>query len=294
MSFFLELNVGSDVEYGLLHAPEHVMEVEARAHIDALWLKSAGYLDANVREAAQYDLIGRYWELYLASVLLDSGLELVPTTQRDLSRGGPDFQLSAPHAYVEAIVARPGEGPDKVAKPENFVVRSVPRTEITLRIRAAIAAKYLKYQAYLAAGVLASTDPFVIAINGSRLPSTRGEPDPPWIIGAVFPIGNRVVHLDAVTFEVTGESFEHEPILVKQSGAPVSKDIFLDKSHEGVSAVIYCWADPCNRVTRPGCDFIVVHNPHAANPLPRGALPCGIEAWLEGGNVKLHREHGAV
>ncbi len=294
MTFFLIDHVGADVEYGNLHSPEHAHEIEARERVEALWLRANQFLDADIREAAQNDLIGRYWEMYLAAAILDAGLPLVPNKKRNLAKGGPDFVVAPPSIYVEAIAARPGAGPDRVTEAELGVVRSVPKAEITLRLRAAIAEKHMKYQGYRKNGVLSSSDPYVVAINGARLPSSRGEPDVPWIIGAVFPIGNRVVHLDANTFEITGHSFEHEPTLIKQSGAEVSKSIFLDKSHDGISAVMYCWVDQYNRATQQGRDFILVHNPNASNPIERGALPCGVEAWFDGENVKLdRRDRGA-
>lgn len=294
MSFFLSSNDGTDPEYGYLHSPEYANEHEARSYIDQLWQVAGEYLDDDIQIAAQNDLMGRFWELYLAAALLDAGVALVPTSQRNLRLGGPDIRVATPHMFIEAIVARPGTGPDKVTEAENLVVRSVPKSEITLRIRAAIDAKHTRYLQYVEDKVLQPNDPYVVAINGARVPSTRGEPEPPWIVGAVFPIGNRVIHINATSLEITGESFAHEPHLVKLSGALVSKGIFLDNSHSGISAVLYCWVDPCNRSDQRGRDFIVVHNPFAANPIPRGSLPCGVEAWLDGENVKLDRKPSAA
>jgi len=276
----------TDDRYSRLYAPENEPERIARQRVDDLWSTTNAYLDSDVQAAAPRDFLGRFWEVYLAAGLL-SKVVLVPTAHRNLKKGGPDLLLANPRVYVEAIAARPGTGPDAVTAPQPLVVRAVPVREITLRLRAAIEEKVSKHAGYVLKKVLSATDPYVIGINGSGIPSTRGEPDVPWIVKSVFPLGNRVLHFDPKTLEVVRASHEPEHDLVKRSGANVAKDIFLGPTHAGISAIIYCWADEYNMSVEPGKDFIVVHNPFASNPVGRDILPAALEYWLEGDQVKV-------
>jgi hypothetical protein len=52
-----------------------------------------------------------------------------------------------------------------------------------------------------------------------------------------------------------------------------------------ISALLYAWADEVNRARVPGREFVVLHNPLATNPLPRGTFPFGREYWFEDGQL---------
>jgi hypothetical protein len=288
VTFFVH-SPGHDERYQHLFAPEFDQEREARSFVDALWAQTSAFLDDDVQTAACSDFLPRFWEMYLAAGLLNGGLTLVPSKERKLKAGGPDILISEPRCFVEAIAVKPGIGADAVTKAEPLVVRSVPKREITLRLRQAIDEKHKKYQGYLAKGLLAPSDAYVIGIDGAAVPSTRGEPELPWIVCAVFPFGDSVFHLDKESREVTGHSYSPEHDLQKSSGAPVAKDIFLDASHAEISAIIYAWADEYSAAAIPGHDFIVVHNPYATNPISRGVLPCGLECWLEADELRMER-----
>lgn len=60
-----------------------------------------------------------------------------------------------------------------------------------------------------------------------------------------------------------------------------------NKKNEDISAVLTSAHHIKNssevRGLEPGRDFILVHNPNAKNPLPRGAIPLGKEFWVEDG-----------
>jgi hypothetical protein len=73
---------------------------------------------------------------------------------------------------------------------------------------------------------------------------------------------------------------------MKKSGSAVPKDIFLSPDYAGVSAVLYGWADEHNNASIPGREFILVHNPQAASPVPRGVLPAGYEFWVENDHLR--------
>lgn len=288
MTFF-RLPPRADQRYASLYEPDRPSAVAARDLTEDLWRRTAMYLDDGLTVAATDDFPARFWEMYLAAGLLDGGVPLTPTAQRSLKAGGPDILVASPHIYVEATVARPGTGPDAVAPAIPMVVRSVPKTQITLRLRAAIEEKHRKYLGYIATQVLTPDDAYVIAVNGAAIPSTRGEPELPWIVNAVFPLGDSVYHFDRETMKIVGHSFAPEHDLVKASGSLVPKDVFLDPTYSGISAVIYCWADEYNAASTPGRDFITVHNPQATVPISRRVLPGYLEYWLEGDQLKWER-----
>jgi len=52
--------------------------------------------------------------------------------------------------------------------------------------------------------------------------------------------------------------------------------------------VIYSNADACNYPRVLGDDLIVVHNPLAISPLPRGFLHVGRECWREDKTLVIH------
>lgn len=280
MSFFLDGDA-TDLRYRNIRAAAYRQEQEAKDLLESLWSATGEFLDNDLRTSARIDLLPRFWEMYVARALQVIGLQLVPTAKRDLSSGGPDLQLATPHAYVECVAATGGTGADAVQPPEPFVVTYVPREGIILRLRSALSEKLAKFNQYRAKGVLGTDDPYVVAINGSRIPMARGEPTMPYIVSAVLPFGKQRFHLDVTTLEVLGTSFESEYEVLKASGASVATDVFLNADHSGISAVIYGWVDEANHGRSPGDEFIVVHNPGATNPLPIGVLPGFFEFWVD-------------
>jgi hypothetical protein len=272
--------------YRNIRAAEYPEERAAKTFVEGLWTLTAEYLDADVQSSAQRHFLARFWEMYVTAALLERGLPLTPTRNRDLRAGGPDVLIADPRCYLECVIATAGTGRDAVEAPKPFVVTYVPRERIILRIRAAISEKLNKYQRYIANGVLSEHDPYVIAINGSAIPMARGEPDMPYVVAAVLPFGRQQYHLDEA-FEVVGSSFQEERELLKLSGSSVPTDIFLGDEHTGISAVVYGHVDPVRRGDTPGSEFIVVHNPTAKNPLPRGMLPNYLEFWVEDEHVRV-------
>jgi hypothetical protein len=279
MDFFLDCDA-PDVAYQNVRSAQYPQDAAAKAFVEALWERTAAFLDDDVRSGATHDFLARFWEMYVAASFLERGLPLVPRAERNLRDGGPDLLLGNPRAYVECVTAKAGVGPDAVQPSRPFVVTRVPREQIILRIRNAIDEKLRKYNRYLQKEVLTEGDPYVIAINGAAIPMAQGEPAMPYIVSAVLPFGGQQVHLDA-QFEVVGISFEPEWELLKASGTAIRTDVFLDKGHAGISAVIYATVDTGDHGERPGDEFIIVHNPLATNPLPRGVLPGAQEFWVE-------------
>jgi hypothetical protein len=218
--------------------------------------------------------------MYLASVLLDLGLPLVPRTKRAGGALGPDV-LVTPATWLEAIAVTAGTGPDAVAEGPLRQVHPVPDGEMKLRLLSAFVEKSEKFGQYRQNGIVGSSDPCVIAINAALLPAVHLERSVPRIIRALLGVGDEVFVINTSTREVVERTHARQPTVAKRSGSQVSQEMFLDGSHAHVSACLYSAVEICNRPNPHGCEFVVLHNPAALNPLPRGTIQCGREYWVE-------------
>jgi hypothetical protein len=88
----------------------------------------------------------------------------------------------------------------------------------------------------------------LIAINSRSLAFSLYEPNPPRIFQALFPLGPFVATFTQTT-KGWGASIDHSyrNKITKKSGCPVSTNVFLDPTHERVSAVIFCPSDGWHR-----------------------------------------------
>jgi hypothetical protein len=132
-------------------------------------------------------------------------------------------------------------------------------------------------------------DATVIALCGAMIPSARSELTVPRIIRSVLPFGSEAFRIDRDTMEVVDRGFEYRPTVTKRKGAPVAVDIFADETHSMISALLASCADEINRPVQAGADFVLIHNPHAAQPLPRGWLSIGREYWIDGQTLHERR-----
>lgn len=174
--------------------------------------------------------------------------------------------------WVEAIAAEKGTGPDAV--PElisDGVARRVPNEQVILRLTAAFAEKFRKYEMYRTKNIIGPNDPYVIAINGYGVPFWQMPPNIPRIVSAVLPFGNEYVKIDRKTLALGYSGFEYRPEIKKASGSGVPTMAFENKRFEGVSAVMYSTANNWSLSDLAlGHLTYLVHNPLAKNPIPRG------------------------
>ncbi len=162
----------------------------------------------------------------------------------------------------------------------------VPEDEIILRLRHAIHEKYQKYESYLRDADLSENDAYVIAINSKRIRPMVLDSTLPLIVKAVFPFGNLGFSFDTRMGNVVDQRHVHRDQIVKESGNPVSTDVFLDDRYAGISAVLYSSVDVANCPPRLGADFRLVHNPIAQVPIKRASFAFGTEYWIEGDELK--------
>jgi hypothetical protein len=103
---------------------------------------------------------------------MEYDFELSPKTKQK----GPDIclKVNSTWTWIEAIAPSGGEGPDAIFKPELEVGQvqwfHVPDEKIILRYLAATITKCNGYITYLNDKVIKIGDPYIIAVNGRRVP----------------------------------------------------------------------------------------------------------------------------
>ena len=241
--------------------------------VEKLWARYQPSQDPNFLTDARHHFLQRFWEMYLFVALQEQGLN--PQKGQAL---GPDFYLEIDERrfWVEAIAPDAGEGEDRVPNTRNdppgeIIVRDVPRREVLLRYTHALAAKRDKWLGWLAKGVVAPTDGYLVAIDG------RGFNDYydgviPLFIEAFLPFGHLTLMINKVTLKTEGRYFQHSDTVHKQNQAPVSTAPLLDDSYAPVTAVLHSLVDCGNHPEALGGDFVVLHNPKATVTLPDSAF----------------------
>jgi len=252
-----------------------------RIILEKLWARYQPYADANFKTAIASDFQSRFWEMYLAVTLLDLGFNL--RRRLELGNEGPDISIQTENTniWLEAIAC--GTIPDDFAESEN----GDPIDEsVILRYTSVIAEKFNKYEKYLQEGILSDSEPYIIAINGSRVPFALQVDNRaniiPDIIKSVMSFGDYAIVVDQCTNQIVKSGYTHRPHIIKPSGKSVQTNIFLDQKYAGISAILYSNMDITGIPNEYGNDILIFHNPIAANPLPRGWLRVGYEYCLEG------------
>jgi type I restriction enzyme S subunit len=146
---------------------------------------------------------------------------------------------------------------------------------------------------YLAKGLVAEIDAYVIAVNACRLRSgpfsyLEGISGFPFAAEAVFPIGPRQLTIDRATMKTISAGHQYRPFVIKDNGSQVSALSFLNPRYAPISAIWALDLDGGSIVgNREPC--YVVHNPLARNPIGIGFLPADAEyaATQEGDSFTL-------
>jgi hypothetical protein len=256
-----------------------------------LWHSFEAFADPEFRNQFALQIHPRFWEMYLGAWLVRAGFALLPRT----SSAGPDFHLrrEGRDIWIEAAAPDEGQGPDAVPSIlEDRPNAAVPEDQIILRFTNAISLKKARRDAYVAAGMVADQDPFVIAINGRGIPMTLFEGPLPAIIRAVYPFGQYEVTIRVPSGETVREGYHRRTEIAKKSGSPVPTIAFIDPANSGLSGVLYSSAALWDYPRSPGSEFLYIHNSLAANPLRRGYFPSGKEWFLEG-DALLMADHNA-
>jgi len=261
--------------------------------VRSLWRKTEPYLEGGIPNRLRYEFHACFWEMYLTASLLDRNLPVTANSERRYQNGkGPDVQVGTVAAWIEAIVATAGTGPDAVPGYSFGQVALVPDEAFKLRLTAAISEKLGKYRRYLTNGIVTESEPFVIAVSGAAVPYVHQDVFPGRIIAALFPFGPEAVLFDRRTNTLGDSYFTYQADIKKKNGTSIPTTFFEQEDSRGISAVIYSVADAFNFPDVLGADLTLIHNPQAASPLPRGFLGVGHEWWQDGDNL-VRRDHNS-
>lgn len=221
-----------------------------------------------------------FWEMYLAYVLNEFGYKL------NSKNSGPDILIkdNNKNIWVEATASTKGNGEDKVVDIQvmenGSAVIEATAESVMLRLSSSIYDKKKVFDDYLKSGVVSSDDIIIIAING-YLPSSKIPIRPmiPYIISTVFPIGDIKYFMNSnrVEYEYVKNNCKKINFSNPKKGI-VEKDFFLNNDYEMISAILYSEASISDKTYPLGKDFIVVLNPKAKNPLPKGFFK-NTEEW---------------
>ncbi|TIO06362.1 hypothetical protein [Mesorhizobium sp.] len=246
-----------------------------------------------------------YWQ-QLAEVLVAHQLELAGVRFFHPAEG-PDFcvEHEGRRIWIEVITPTPANVPEAWLAPPGGDVRDFPHEAILLRWTAAIKEKAEKLlgndrgqQGYLASGVVAADDAYVIAISPRLLRGYEGAFDCidgisqfPFAVEATFAIGPLQVRFNRETLEASVPERQRRMLIPKPKGEAVPADTFLDHRFTPVSAI---WAIDADEGTLLGKvpPSAIVHNPLATNPVPTGLLPAQDEyvaRILDEDNYQLER-----
>lgn len=266
-----------------------------RETIQRLRNRYAPFADRNFDQELRTQFAPRFWEMWLACALLDRGISLVPRSER--ASAGPDLCVKdrVRTMWIEAVAPTAGCGADAVPSDDDGAW--VPDEKIVLRYRAAVEEKVRQHRAHVAAGRVAPDDPYIIAVNGHRIPNGVDiwADEVPYAIQAVLPLGNSSVTIDRESGEVVGQGFETRWHIEKASGTRISTAVFLDPEYASVSGLIFSGVDPVDSPLEYRSRLSFLHNPrtHPSVALERGWLSDCVEYWVEGNALRYRNCPGA-
>ena len=264
--------------------------IAARGFVEQLWAEGHPYVDGRFRDRARDDLLPCFWELYIAAYLNRLSEPLIPWHARRCKDDGPDLQVGQVQYWIEATAPSSGSGPDAIPPVSYGRMQPVPGEAIILRIRSALAEKLRKLRTYLRKGTVRPGEPFLLAINGRALRFGNTSGSLPWVVSAVFPLGEESITINTQTGQVVRRCFEKRLAIEKASGATVTTNCFLDPAFAGISGILFSNANPDNPHPELGFDFTIVHNPLATAPFARGKLTCWEEYWSDGDYLHVERQ----
>lgn len=245
---------------------------------------SSGLADQDFESRLASGENSEFWSR-LSEALVADCLGMKNISTRSGSSGGPDFLLvhEGKKIWVEVTCPEPTGVPSNWLNPTESV-QNFPHKAILLRWTAAIASKATRLigepqqqpGGYLHSGLVGPDDAYVIAVNSCQLrngpfPALYGISQCPFAAEAVFPIGPLTVTIDRELDEVSERGHMYQPYIINNNGSDVSTNLFLDRRFSPISAI---WGVDLNGqlvigVSQPK---VVVHNPYAANPIPREFL----------------------
>jgi len=245
---------------------------KAKSDCEALWDLFEPYADAEFLVEIRNNFEARYWEMYLAAYLIKEGYEICAP------KPGPDvgihyngcriwFEATSPTRGAEG---KPDQVPDisVASNGKELKFQDVPNEKMLLRYLNSISEKQRQHASWLAEGIIAPEDSFVVAINPRRLRHEVADSDPPRILQAAYPVGSAYAAIDPATSKMVDSGYMFRDAIQKSSGAEVPTGVFLLREYGTLSALLCSRVDAANQPDKMGADFQLVENRKAKAPLP--------------------------
>jgi hypothetical protein len=251
---------------------------QIKAGLEALWVKYQPYADTNFLKAFSEAPEDRFWEMYLAVMLLKARKRLRPRAElTKASRNkGPDICIPKRRRkiWVEAIAPDPGDDIKNLDRvPDLFPAsadgnREAPRREIELRITSSLFKKMEYFQSLKKEGVVGETDSCVIAITAGKFALQAADFRLPYAVTAVYPFGTEHNILDAKANAIVDRQYDFSPDIKRTGKEAIPRTAFQNELFAGISGLIWSRRSIGNFLGLPD-DFIYVHNQVAARPIER-------------------------
>jgi len=288
--------------------PKAVREEIAYACKD--FIKS-GLADSNFTKELCSGSEKRFWSR-VSEALLAAHLRKIGLTPEPSHDGGPDFFVidNGQKIWIEVICPEPTGVPSEWTEAELYKVIDFPHEQILLRWTSAIKEKAEKLlgsfdgtvKGYIEKGIVASSDAYIIAVNGRQLRSGNpfsellGISKFPFAVEAVFAVGPYQIKINRETLKQTGAGYQPRPLISRLKRSPVPAYTFLDSRFKPISAI---WAVDIDGTSAIGNlePMAVVHNPNAVNPIRTGFLPAHDEyvaTQIEADESELKRLDGKL
>lgn len=257
---------------------------ERKTKFNQLWSIYEPYADKHFLHQIKYNFHARTWEMYLGNIFLLNKLDI------ETLDNGPDIKIKSFYKpiFVEATVANKGDGIDAVPEPlYNIGAMDVPHDQMLMRLTSSLKYKFEKYEKYIGNSIISKDDSFIIAINRGSL--EHPDTDIPLILKALFSIGYLAIKhpIGEPHGDKTETFLTRRQDVGKIGGNKIPLNFFEDKSHAGISAVIYSTKDVLNHPEETGSDCILVHNPNAKNPIDLNDFNFFKQWVLENNHLKM-------
>jgi hypothetical protein len=264
--------------YRNIRAGTHPVSAEIKAGLEALWARYEPYADTNFLQEFSKEPDDRFWEMYLAVVLLKARKRLRKRAQitKSSRNKGPDICIPKRRRkiWVEAIAPDPGDEVDNLDKVPDLLAasedgkRDSPRREVELRITSALYKKMQYFHSLKKEGVVAETDSCVIAISVGKFALQAVDVGLPHAVTAVYPFGAEHYTVDAKTLAIVDRQYEFSVDIKRTNKDPIPRSAFQNELFADISGLIWSRRAIGNFLGQPD-DFIFVHNQAAERPIER-------------------------
>jgi hypothetical protein len=264
--------------YRNIRAGASEIEAEIKAGLEALWVRYEPYAYTNFLKAFSEAPEDRFWEMYLAVVLLKARKTLRPRAKlTKASRNkGPDICIPKRKRkiWIEAIAPDPGDDVKNLDRVPNLFPasadgsREAPRREIELRITSSLFKKMEHFQLLKEEGVVAETDSCVIAITAGKFALQAADFGLPHAVTAVYPFGDEHNIVDPKTLAIVDREYDFSPDIKRTGKDPIPRSAFQNELFASISGLIWSRRSIGNFLGQPD-DFVYVHNQAAVRPIQR-------------------------